>query len=310
MFIASHVGELPKSSGTGVTIGNFDGVHKGHQALIRRTLAGCCEQGADCVLVTFWPHPRSIVAPQNTHAPLNSRERRMELLSSLGVERVLELPFTRAMAAYTPEEFVCACLLPLNMRSLTVGHDFSLGRTRAGTVDVLCALGAVYGFSVEQLEAVIEDSAVVSSTLLREMIACGDVRRAARLLGRQYGFRGEVARGRGKGRELGFPTANLLPPGILLPAFGVYATRMRVGERCLRAVTNVGVRPTFGVSEVTVESFLPDSAENLYGRRVLLEFVERLRGERRFESGEALSRQIADDVARACRILDVEASVV
>jgi riboflavin kinase/FMN adenylyltransferase len=304
MLTASSAGELPASTGAGLTIGNFDGVHKGHQALIARTLAGCRERNLDCVLVTFRPHPRCVVVPQKPHAPLNSRERRMELLADLGVERVLELPFTRAMAALTPEEFVNACLLPLNMRCLTVGHDFSLGRDRVGTVDVLRKIGESCSFAVEQVDPVIEDGEAVSSTRLRKMIANGDVRHAARLLGRFHGFSGEVAHGEGRGGKLGFPTANLLPPGVLLPAFGVYATRMRVGERLLRAVTNVGVKPTFGSADVTIESFLPDISENLYGHSVFLEFVDRLREERRFDSARELTRQIDADVAKACEILE------
>ncbi len=300
MQIVHSADGLGALTGAGVTIGNFDGVHKGHQALIRRTLDVCRQRDLACVLVTFWPHPRLVVSPHKAHAPLTSRERRLELLAGLGVEHV---PFTAELAALTPEEFVRRCLLPLHLRQLVVGYDFSLGRGRSGHADVLRNLGAAWGFEVEQLPPVIVDDAVVSSTRLRDLISRGDVWRAARLLGRCYGFSGEVVHGEGRGGGLGFPTANLLPPETLLPAEGVYAARVRLDETWHQAVTNVGRKPTFGGRDVTVESFLLDTSANLYGRRVRLEFVLRLRGERRFASVEELTRQISEDVAAARNIL-------
>lgn len=314
MNIVHTVEELGPLAGTGVTIGNFDGVHKGHQVLIRRTLDVCRQKGHTCVVLTFWPHPRLVLFPERGHMPLTSREDRLELLAGLGVEHVLELPFTHELAAFTPEQFARACLLPLNIRRLEVGHDFTLGRGRSGHIDVLRDLGARLGFVVEQLPPVIVDGVVVSSTHLRELISAGDVDRAARLLGRCHGFSGEVVHGDGRGSGLGFPTANLLRPGVLLPAEGVYATRAKVDGRadgsadgpCWRAVTNVGRKPTFGGAELGVESFLLDDGEDLYGRRLRLEFVARLRGERRFDSADALKEQIGLDVDEARRILGEE----
>jgi riboflavin kinase/FMN adenylyltransferase len=305
MRIASSVEALLPSSSTGVTIGNFDGVHFGHQALIRRTLEVCREKALECVLVTFTPHPRCVLASQR-HVPLSSREGRMELLAGLGVEKVLELSFTPDTAAMSAEEFVRRFLLPLGMACLVVGYDFSLGKNRGGSAEVLRGLGLQYGFTVEQLAPVFLDGGIVSSTRLRRMIARGDVRGAGRLLGRYYGFSGEVVHGDMRGAELGYPTANLAKPEVLLPGDGVYATFVRHGPRCFHAVTNVGQRPTFGGGAVTVESFLPEVSINLYGRNVSLEFVERLREERRFESAEHLKAQIALDVERACALLSAE----
>ncbi|MDR2054678.1 MAG: riboflavin biosynthesis protein RibF [Desulfovibrio sp.] len=305
MRIASSVEDLLPFSDTGVTIGNFDGVHLGHQALIRRTLEACREKSLEGVLVTFRPHPRCVLASQK-HIPLGSREGRMKLLAALGVEKVLELPFTPEMAALSAEEFVRRYLLPLGMRCLVVGYDFSLGKNRSGSAGVLRGLGLQYGFTVEQLAPVLLDDGIVSSTRLRRMIARGDVRGAGRLLGRRYGFSGEVVQGDKRGAGLGYPTANLARPEVLLPGDGVYATFVRHGSRRFPAVTNVGQRPTFGGGYLTVESFLPGVSINLYGRSVFLEFVERLREERRFGSAEHLRAQIALDVERACALLSAE----
>ncbi|MDR2745356.1 MAG: riboflavin biosynthesis protein RibF [Desulfovibrio sp.] len=305
MRIASSVEALLPFSDTGVTIGNFDGVHFGHQALIRRTLEVCREKNLEGVLVTFAPHPRCVLASQR-HIPLSGREDRMRLLAALGVEKVLELPFTPDIAAMSAEEFIRRFLLPLGMSRLIVGYDFSLGKNRGGSAEVLRDLGLQYGFTVEQLAPVLLDDGIVSSTRLRRMIARGVVRGAGRLLGRRYGFSGEVIHGDKRGAGLGYPTANLAKPEVLLPGDGVYAAFVRHGSRRFHAVTNVGHRPTFGGGAVTVESFLPGESINLYGQSVFLEFVDRLRGERRFESAEHLRAQIALDVEQAGALLSAE----
>ncbi|MDR2574539.1 MAG: riboflavin biosynthesis protein RibF [Desulfovibrio sp.] len=302
MRIASSVEVFSSPLGAGATIGNFDGVHLGHQALIRRTFEICRENSLGCVLVTFTPHPRCVLAPHK-HTPLADRKSRMELLRALGVEKVLELPFTPEMAAMSAEEFTRSVLLPLGLRRLVVGYDFSLGKNRGGSVDVLRGIGVRYGFAVEQLAPVLLDGDIVSSTRLRGMIAQGDVRGAGRLLGRYYGFCGEVTHGDGRGAGLGYPTANMVAPEVLLPGDGVYAALVRHGSRCFKAVTNVGQRPTFGGGAVRVESFLPGVSFNLYGQSISLEFVERLREERRFESVAALTAQIALDVEHADALL-------
>ena len=293
------------ASGTAITIGNFDGVHLGHQALIRHTREICQQENLTCVLLTFWPHPRLVVSPHKPHAPLNSREERLRLLALLGISHVLELPFDRELASLSPTDFVERCLMPLEMRHLAIGYDFSLGRGRSGHVDVLREIGSSHGFSVTQLPPVIADGAIVSSTRLREHVARGDVQGAARLLGRWYGFSGTVVHGDGRGAGLGFPTANLLPPDSLLPGEGVYVSLLEAAGQRHFAVSNVGRKPTFGGSSLGVESFLPDARDiNLYGQGVRLEFVARLRGEQRFASVEALRAQIAQDVAEARKIIN------
>jgi riboflavin kinase/FMN adenylyltransferase len=310
MRIATSIESFSPSSKTGVTIGNFDGVHLGHQELIRRTLELCRKEAVENVLVTFAPHPRCVLGRRG-HVPLSGREVRMELLAALGVDQVLELPFTREMAAMSAGEFTRGFLLPLGLRHLVVGYDFTLGKNRGGSVRVLRELGGQYGFSVEQLEPVVLEGDIVSSTRLRRMIACGDVRGAVALLGRYYGFSGEVVHGEKRGRDMGYPTVNLARPEVLLPAEGVYATFVLHGSCRFRAVTNVGQRPTFGGGAVTVESFLLGGVGmDLYGQNVSLEFVERLRTERRFESAGRLAAQIALDAARADELLAAASSVV
>ena len=296
---------LPHFDACGITIGNFDGVHKGHQVLVRHTLDVCRQEHMDCVLVTFWPHPRMVVGGGKEHHPLSSREKRLQLLAGLGVEYVLELPFDTAMAALEPESFITRYLMPCNMRRLLMGYDFCLGRGRSGHGQVLAAIGERLGFGVEQLAAVVVDDVIVSSSHLRELIKQGDVAAAARLLGRNYGFSGLVVHGDGRGKGLGFPTANLEPPQTLLPARGVYATRLLVDGRRRPAVTNIGCKPTFAGQALTVESFVLEDVPNLYGRELELEFVARLRDEQKFSDVAALVAQINRDIAQARAILAV-----
>ena len=229
----------------------------------------------------------------------------MRLLQGLGDLRVLELPFTRELAALSPEEFVRQHLLPLRLKHLVIGHDFTLGRGRSGQPDVLRALGEKYGFDVDQLPPVEVGGHVVSSTCLRELIGKGDVTTAASLLGHAYGCEGLVVHGEGRGTGLGFPTANIAIPDTMLPAPGVYATRVVVPHlgRTLQAVTNIGRKPTFGDYGLSIESFLLDTDLNLYGSELRLDFVARLRDEKRFESADALVAQIRTDVARARDLL-------
>ena len=307
MQIADTPNAFASLQGTGVTIGNFDGVHLGHQALVRRTLEACAAGGLDGVVVTFQPHPRTVLSPGRPHAPLSTRAERFALLERLGVRHILELPFTRELAALPPEAFVRDYLLPLHPRELVVGHDFTLGRGRSGHPELLQQLGAGLGFRVEQVPAVLAEGEPVSSTRLRRCLAEGDVALARRLLGRPYTVAGTIAHGEGRGTGLGFPTANLEGAATLLPGNGVYATRARIGGRSFDAVTNIGHKPTFGGKALTVESFLLDAAGDFYGADLTLEFVARLRGEQRFADGHALARQIGADVTLARDLLAADA---
>ena len=198
MQIADTPAAFASLPATGVTIGNFDGVHLGHQALVRRTLEVCGAGGLTGVVVTFSPHPRTVLTPERPHAPLSTRAERFALLERLGVRHILELPFTRELAALTPDAFVRGYLLPLKPRELVVGHDFTLGRGRSGHPELLQRLGRDMGFGVERVGAVLADHAPVSSTRLRKCLAEGDVALARRLLGRPYTVAGKVAHGEGR----------------------------------------------------------------------------------------------------------------
>ena len=306
MNIAHSIEELSFIEASGLTIGNFDGVHLGHQALIRHTLDVCAGEKLTPVVMTFWPQPRQVVMPQREHMPLTTREERFALLEALGVEHVLELPFTPELAAHDANSFVREFLAPLRLRHLIVGYDFSLGRDRGGHVEALRRLGADADFCVEQLQPVVVDGTVVSSTTLRALIGEGNVREAARLLGRFHGFSGIVVHGDGRGAGLGFPTANLARPQVVIPTEGVYATLATPADadgHTWPAVTCIGRKPTFGDNDLTVETFLLEGGRDFYGEAMRLDFVDHLRGEKRFDSVEALKAQIAADVDQARRIL-------
>jgi riboflavin kinase/FMN adenylyltransferase len=291
------------SEGSIVTIGNFDGLHMGHRCLFERVRKKAEERRMPCVVVCFWPHPLRVLAPAHAPPLLVSREQRLGLFQGQGVDLCLELPFTPALAALSPEEFTARTLVPLNTRGLVVGYDFSLGKRRAGNAAVLAALGGKYGFALEQLDPVIVEDAVVSSTRVRDLLRAGRVWEARALLGRFHSITGTVRHGRGVGAGLGFPTANLADPANILPKDGVYACRMRIEGATWPAVTNVGVKPSFGVHERTVESFLLDADIHLYGNDVELAFVQRLRDERRFAGPEELRLRIAQDVELARAVL-------
>lgn len=303
MQIADNAAAFADLGATGITIGNFDGVHLGHQALVQRTLELCAARGLESVLVTFWPHPRSVLGGELTHTPLSTRAERFAQMERLGVRNILELEFTRELASLEPESFVRDFLLPLAPRELIVGHDFTLGKGRSGHPELLQSLGLKYGFGVEQVVAVLSDGKPISSSRLRLLLSGGEVAQARNLLGRPYAISGLVKHGQGRGKGLGFPTANLDGATTLLPANGVYATRVRLAERLFDAVTNIGHKPTFGGERLTVESFLLDAEGDFYGQELRLEFLGRLRGEQRFASAAALSRQINADVALARQLL-------
>lgn len=288
-----------------LTIGNFDGVHLGHQALIRRTCATARARGQRCLVLTFWPHPRAVLGSGQAPPPLTSRAERRRRILALGVDELLEIPFTPALAITAPEEFVRQQLMPLNVQQLLIGHDFSLGRGRSGGPEVLRRLGEKYAFRVEQLAPVRILGDIVSSSRIRRCVSEGDMETAAALLGTFHSCEGPIAHGMGRGTGLGFPTANMALPDTLLPPPGVYATLARVdglpGPQ--QAVTNIGRNPTFSGAALSVESFLLDAHGDFYGRSLRLEFAARLREERRFDGPDELRRQIAQDVACARRLL-------
>jgi riboflavin kinase/FMN adenylyltransferase len=294
-----------------VTIGNFDGIHRGHQAILATVVARAQALRAPAVVYTFEPHPRKVLRPDTAPALLTTLDQKLELIAAAGVDAVVLEPFTLEFARTAPDVFVRECLhARLAPREVYVGYDFHFGRDREGSMRLLTELGPKLGFAVTIIPEVEVDEGDVNSTRIRQLLAEGEPERAARMLGRAYTVRGKVVRGDQRGRGLGFPTANLAPENEMLPAAGVYAGTLRLlddgdpprGAR-LRAVTNVGRRPTFAGGEVRAEAHALDWSGDLYGRRVEISFELRLRAERRFEDVAALRRQIAADVDEARRRL-------
>jgi riboflavin kinase/FMN adenylyltransferase len=294
-----------------VAIGNFDGVHRGHQALVGASRQEARASGGEAVVLTFDPHPARFFAPRLAPPMIMPLGRRLELLGEAGAEVVIIEPFDAAFAALEAERFVREVLRDeLGARHLVVGYDFTFGHGRQGTPALLTTLGARLGLGVTVVPAVSVEGVVCSSTKIREFVLEGRVEGASLLLGRPFEIWGEVVRGAARGRTLGFPTANLRPEGELLPKVGIYAGRARRaggdGPPLVRpAAISVGTNPTFagGSPELTVEAHLLDFDGDLYGARLALELVARLRDERRFASIDELVRAIHDDVARTREIV-------
>jgi riboflavin kinase/FMN adenylyltransferase len=292
-----------------VAIGNFDGVHRGHQALLAASRERAQALAGEVVVLTFDPHPARFFAPQLAPPMITPLERRLELLAEAGAEVVVIEPFDAAFAALEAEQFVEDVLgRNLGARHLVVGYDFTFGRGRRGTTALLSELGTRLGIGVSVIPPVSAGGVVCSSTKIREFVLEGRVEGARLLLGRPFEVTGEVVHGAARGRALGIPTANLRPLGELLPRTGIYAARARRlgGDPLVRpAAVSVGTNPTFaGTSpEVTVEAHLLDFDGDLYGARLALELEARLRDERRFTSVDELVREIHRDIARTREVV-------
>ena len=287
-----------------VAIGVFDGVHRGHRYLIGHLVDRAGHEGLARLVVTFHPHPRSVLRPETPLTYLCGLEERVELLQALGVDDVAVLAFTSELAQLSARDFVSLVVEELRMKLLIVGSDFALGRGREGTTDVVAAIGGEMGFEVDVVPLLAASgeadppSGKVGSTAVRQALARGDMETVASLMGRPFALRGPVIKGAERGKGLGFPTANMaFGQDRALPAFGVYVTRAYLREGVFPAVTNIGLRPTFGEHKPTVETFILDFQGEVYGQELRIELVHRLRGEVRFPNPEALREQIEKDVA-------------
>lgn len=307
MEIARELQEitLDISKGTCVTIGNFDGVHAGHRKLIARTMQKAAARGLRSVVVTFCPHPLRVLVGPHTPPLITDYEQKLDLLEGLGLDLTLMLRFTRELAALEPEEFVRTVLVEgLRVRELVVGYDFTLGKGRKGNAELLAQLGGKYGFGMEQLDPVIINDAVVSSTRIRDHIRAGEMWDVRPLLDRFYAVRGKVVHGMGRGsRMLGFPTANIDPRDELLPKPGVYASWVEIDGEIHQSVTNIGHNPTFGNDKLSIETHILDYDKDIYGWDIRVAFVQRLRDEKKFSGIAELVAQITHDVALARQIL-------
>ena len=287
-----------------VALGIFDGVHLGHQAILDTAVRRARAAGLDAVACTFDPHPMDVLQPQRASAPIASLAERLAVIGERGIDATVVLAFTLELARMEPEAFVKDVLLGrLRAQQVVVGYNHTFGRGARGDARLLEELAPRLGFEATVVPPLVIDGVPVSSSEIRGALRAGDVARAARDLGRPYSITGEVVRGAGRGRGLGFPTANVQSERPLLVPAGVYACRARVGDRAAPAVVNIGVRPTFGETVLAVEAHLLDFSGDLYGSRVTLAFVERLRSEQKFPNVDALLAQIAADVEHARRVL-------
>jgi len=285
-----------------LAIGNFDGIHLGHQAILRATVERARALNAVSTVLTFDPSPRKVLRPETAPLRLSTNAQRMEWFNALGLEAVVVLPFTLDLARLSPEEFVEQILLrDLHIKAVLVGEDFRFGHQQAGDVKLLSTLGAKHGFNVVIVPPVVYRGEIVSSTIIRREVAASDVSHAARLLGRPFVLTGDVVSGSGTGRRFTFPTLNLASEQELLPARGVYITRTCLdGEtRSHRSVTNIGMRPTFNGSVLSIETHLLDVQLPSTPKRMEVRFWKRLREEKKFSGPEELRGQIAADIARA-----------
>jgi riboflavin kinase/FMN adenylyltransferase len=307
VFYNPEPGTVPFSR-TVVTIGNFDGVHLGHRAILGRAVRRARELEAQPVAVTFDPHPLKVLRPQMNLPLLTTPEQKLKLLTGAGLAGVVVFPFTPEFAALSPQDFVVQYFVDrLRVREVVVGHDYCFGRQRAGNIDLLKDMGQTHGFTVQVVWAVEVDGAVVSSSLIRALLKLGKVKEAANLLGRAYGVEGRVIQGKGRGAALlGIPTANIRPENELLPATGIYAVWVRRKGEVYAGAANIGTCPTFENGEFSLEVHLLNFQGDLYGEPLEVEFVARLREERRFPSIEALGAQIRADIEAARRVLGVD----
>jgi riboflavin kinase/FMN adenylyltransferase len=290
----------PDAGPSAVALGTFDGVHLGHRAILGTALARAREVGIEAVACTFDPHPMEVLQPDRAPRPITALDERLRLIGETGVDAVVVLSFTRELAAIEPEAFVKDVLLDrLHAREIVVGYNHRFGRGARGDARLLEELAGRLGFRAHVVPPMTVDGEAVSSTGIRAALQRGDVAAAARGLGRPYAITGTVTSGAGRGRTLGFPTANIAASGAVLVARGVYRGRVAVDREEHAAVVNVGVRPTFAETVLAVEAHLLDFSGDLYGRSVRLDFLDRLRDEMRFASVDDLKAQIARDVAAA-----------
>jgi len=286
------------------TIGNFDGVHMGHRQIFRKLKQAAKDFNGVSVVITFAPHPLKVLQTDKKLSLISSYEEKEHLLQASGIDYLIIIPFTEQFAAVTAKEFVRDILVgAIGVKKLIIGYDYAFGRKREGNIGLLRQLGSVYGFAVEVLEPIWDGKTIFSSTNIRKMIENGNVRDVVAPLGRHFSIGGKVVHGHHRGKGLGFPTANLQTGRELIPKNGVYAVKVKIDQELYDGACNIGPNPTFGDEAIAIEVFIFDFAGDLYGRDLLVYFVERIRDERKFPDAAALQTAIANDVARCREIL-------
>jgi riboflavin kinase/FMN adenylyltransferase len=297
-----HFGENRKRSV--VTIGNFDGIHRGHQEILRKVKQEARERDQLAAVLTLFPHPLKVLRPAEAPSLLMTIDQRLAAFDAAGIDAALVLPFDLELSKMRPEDFARRYLVEtMRASKVLVGENFRFGHRQEGTVQLLEGYGREWGFDVESVKALTVDGTVASSTAVREALRNGRVADARRLLGRPFSLEGEIQAGTGQGRKLVVPTLNLKTEQEMLPQNGVYATETVVDGEFYRSVTNVGVRPTFNGSNVTVETHLFDFNQDLTGGKIEIRFLERLRDERKFASVEELRDQVLKDIRGAKELI-------
>ena len=310
MQVAEELARILPEKDMLLAIGVFDGVHLGHKYLISELVAQASQQNLLSGVITFHQHPQEVVSPEGRLLFLTDLKGRSQLLSNEGVAVVIPLSFTTELANLSARQFASLLQKHLRMRGLVVGTDFALGKNREGDINTLQQLGEEMDFSVAVVAPVMVNGEVVSSTAVRKALADGDMGKVYRLTGRSFNLSGNVVAGTGRGVELGFPTANLdISREQALPADGVYAGWAYIDGKTYQAMTNIGRKPTFGNGDRTVEAYVIDYNDDLYGRQLKVDIIERLRDEKKFDSVEALKEQVAEDVRQGKAILSSKSAV-
>jgi riboflavin kinase/FMN adenylyltransferase len=305
MIVVRSIDDIPAGLPlTVATIGNFDGVHLGHQEIFRRVMATAAALNGTSVVITFEPHPLTVVPSTRQISLITTTTEKEALIAAAGIDCLVIIPFTREFARRSAREFVVEVLVErLEVRTIIIGYDYAFGRNREGGTDLLSELGREYGFAVEVLPPIGDSGHIFSSSEIRRMVREGEVNRVVPLLGRHFSLGGRVVHGHGRGKVLGFPTANVVSDHELIPADGVYAVKVLIAATLFDGACNIGTKPTFGEEARTIEVFLFNFDDVLYGRELRIFFIERLRGETAYPDSEALRCAIASDVNRCREIL-------
>ncbi len=308
MQVFDSITELKKNENTILTLGTFDGIHPGHLKIIDKLLERSKEMKCRNVVITFHPHPRMVLSKDSSVKILTTLEERKNLLEKRGVENFLTINFTKEFASLTGEQFIYDYLINgIGITEIVLGYDHHFGKGRSGNVELLKNIGAKENFSVTTVDAFYVDDEIVSSTKIRNALNIGDLKKAKKLLGRNYSFSGTVISGNKRGRELGFPTANikLLSQEKLLPAIGIYVVKVLLKDEEHTGLLSIGRRPTFyDDGELVAETYIYDFDREIYGKKVTIELVERLRGEEKFNSAEELINQMNKDKENGLKILN------
>jgi riboflavin kinase / FMN adenylyltransferase len=287
-----------------ITLGNFDGLHLGHQELIRKIIQRAEETASLSMVVTFRPHPLKILAPEKCPPLISIYEEKIRLFEKLGIDVLVKIPFSLDFAAMEPRDFVKNILCDLlGAKEIFVGYNYRFGKGRKGDIRMLRELGEEFGFAVREVEQVSLNGEVISSTRIRQLLKNGEVEDAAKFLGRPYALCGIVVKGDGRGRGLGFPTANIASRHAIIPSNGVYAVKLFVRDRHYNGVVNIGMRPTFDARTLAIEVHIFDFDEDVYGEEVSIYFIGRIRGEKKFAGAPELISQIKDDITTAKELL-------